>query len=204
MTEQNSDQIARKRGRRTLLAILLISVAPIAAAYFMFFTGLGVPSHTVNHGVLLDQALPLQPMLSTEVWQKISADKKWRLLLPMGEQCGDRCAQQLYTTRQVHIRLGEKSARVERYALNYGGDKGRAYLDSVASEHPLLKRVDTDAALWQQWLAHSDVLEDMSAEPFYLLVDQEGLAMMVYTDQHGNELLKDIKRALKYSIDFTD
>jgi len=36
-----------------------------------------------------------------------------------------------------------------------------------------------------------------------LLIDQEGFAMMSYTTaQHGNELLKDIKRALKYSIDY--
>ena len=52
---------------------------------------------------------------------------------------------------------------------------------------------------WQQQL----VLPETVNNHYYLLVDQEGFAMMVYTSEiHGNDLLKDLKRALKFSIDY--
>ena len=208
MTEEVSIQNGEStqnqtRGRRTLVMIALVSITPLALAYFMFFTGLGVPNNTVNSGTLLDSPLSLQELVSDDEWQRLNAEKKWRLLLPVGERCSEACAEHLYTTRQVHIRLSEKSIRIERVALNHGGEQGDAYLKSLAEEHPFLKTETVSADTWRRWLAQSPQLS-AQAEDFYLMVDQEGLAMMMYTNEHGNDLLKDIKRALKYSIDFTD
>lgn len=194
----------KQRSRRNLLLIFAVAVFPVAAAYVMFFTGVGVPGNTVNKGELLAQPMSIEPLLPENVWQTISADKKWRLLLPVDASCNVRCEENFYNTRQVHIRLGEKSERVERYALNLDGAAGEAYLASIAEQHPQLKTVSVSAAQWREWSASLAVYKEDRNNHFYLLVDQEGFAMMAYTDQHGNDLLKDLKRALKYSINFQD
>lgn len=195
-----------KRNQRTLYMILLVAFLPMVLAYTMFFTGVGVPDHTVNKGQLLPHPVNLEQLLGiadSPLLKDIQEQKKWRLVVPIPAHCDDSCQQNLYTTRQVHIRLGEKSVRVERLAVNLAGLEGQQYLDSIAADHPKLKTTSVDPQVWQHWLAESGAQLDLATEHFYLLVDQEGFAMMSYTTaQHGNELLKDLKRALKYSIDY--
>lgn len=195
-----------KKNNRTIIAILVVSVLPIVAAYFAFFTGIGVPDHTVNTGKLLPHPLSVKNLLSegqSEFLLDLQQNRKWRLLIPIPDMCGTDCQQNLYTTRQVHIRLGEKSVRVERVALNIAGQAGLDYFETIKTEHPRLKLVTVTSEQWRNWLHDSGENLDAQKEHFYLLVDQEGFAMMTYTTaQHGNELLKDLKRALKYSIDF--
>ncbi len=190
-----------KSGRTTLIMILVVALLPVVAAYTMFFSGVGVPDNTVNKGALI-KAINLESVVDADTWQRIQEDKKWRLLLPVGKQCNEACESNYYTTRQVHVRLGEKGVRIERIALNYGGEYGSAYLDSLSESHPLLKRVTVDSSVWDSWSESLEMFKEDKSSHFYMLVDQEGNAMMVYTDQHGNDLLKDIKRALKYSIDY--
>ena len=109
----------------------------------------------------------------------------------------------LYTTRQVYLRLGEKTKRVERVALSLGGSASDIYLESIKAEHPFMIINKVDPMRWKTWLYNiRDAALASTNEHVYFLVDQEANAMMFYsTQQHGNELLKDIKRALKYSID---
>ncbi len=190
-----------KSGRTTLIMILVVALLPVVLAYTMFFSGVGVPENTVNKGELIE-AISLENVVDAETWQRIQEDKKWRLLLPVGKTCNEACESNYYTTRQVHVRLGEKGVRIERIALNYGGEYGRAYLDGLAETHPQLRSVTVDSSVWDSWSESLEAFKREKDSHFYMLVDQEGKAMMVYTDQHGNDLLKDIKRALKYSIDY--
>jgi len=196
---------AQKKGRKTLIAILLVSALPVVAAWFVFFTGVGMPGNTVNAGNLLSKAVHVKTLLGEDSpqWQALDQDRKWRLFIPVGAKCGADCEQNLYTTRQVHIRLGEKSVRVARVAVNIGGDAGAALVAAIEKDHPRMKILNVDGATWAQWVAGSGSQLDNAVVPYYLLVDQEGYAMMYYTtEQHGNELLEDLKRALKFSIDY--
>lgn len=195
------DEQKKKKAKLTLIAILVVSITPILAAYTAFFTGIGVPDHTVNNGQLLSNPKTLQSLVSQEFWSVLQEEKKWRLMLPITDACNESCQKNLYTTRQVHIRLGEKSVRVERFAVNAAGEVGQEVFDSLKKEHPLLKLETVDPSVWKMWAKDIGELEN-GDQHVYLLVDQEGIAMMAYTDQHGNDLLKDIKRALKYSIDY--
>lgn len=200
-----ADLRAQKRGKRTLMLILGVSILPIALAYLAFFTGIGIPQNTVNSGVLIPKPTKVESLVPAEFWQSMEADKKWHLMIPLGPQCNAHCEENLYTTRQVHIRLGEKSPRLDRFVVNYGGAHGEAYLKKIAQEHPQLKYVTVDPRIWQDWQAGlSDTAGDLPSDAghHYYMLDQEGVAMMIYTDQPGNDLLKDIKRALKYSIDY--
>jgi hypothetical protein len=207
MIEQTltTDISNKKSSRKTLLAMFFVSFMPIVAAYFMFFSGVGVPGKTVNSGVLFDRPISLKALFgeNSSEWLAIKSAPKWRLLIPIGTSCPKACEQNLYTTRQVHIRLGEKSARLERVLINIGGTVGQRISDKVIPEHPRIKPLNVHSELWSEWLLSGGLSLDSTQQPYYFLVDQEGFAMMYYTaEHHGNALLKDIKRALKYSIDY--
>lgn len=194
------------------LWLTLVALLPIVAAYTVFFTGVGLPEHTVNSGRLLPQPVNVNALLTAdapEFMQAIAREKKWRLLLPVDSRCSDNlCTRNLYTTRQVHIRLGEKSDRLERVAINLEGTAGLDRLQQLREAHPRLKIVSVPVAQWQSWLRsagvhENELLDRAQLTSRYLLVDQEGYAMMEYAaDIPGGALLKDLKRALKFSIDY--
>lgn len=204
MSENGS---VKKKGLSwNLIAILVVTIVPIAGAYISYFTGIGVSETTVNEGMLIkaDPAKSLQDLLENASGETPSFDRnyKWRMLIPITDQCNEQCQKNLYTSRQVHIRLGEKAGRVERYAVNLGGVQGQKILDEIAEEHPMLKVFTVTKRQWDNWMDDTNVPENMDEKPYYILVDQVGFAMMFYTVEHeGNQLLKDIKRILRYSVD---
>lgn len=190
-------------GRWTGLIVFASVVLPILAAYIVFYTGVGIPTDTVNQGELLT---PAQQIADLELLDRdgkridFSAEEaRWRYLIIADETCAEECEQLLYTTRQVHIRLSEKASRVERLLVTAAPLVQQRHSD-VASRHPQLRFASADRQQIDRWLANSDHAQ--LPRPSALLVDQNGFAMMVYGNQHsGNQVLKDIKRLLKYSYE---
>lgn len=187
-----------------LIAILLVTIVPLIGAYVVYYTGFGMPDDAVNEGELITPAPNFEALRAYAAGDlpAFDSNRKWRLLVPVPEDCAEQCQQNLYVTRQVHIRLAEKAERVERYAVNLAGSQGAEWLEGIKPEHPRLKIFEVPRERWNAWLEGTNVPSDAGAQHYYLLVDQLGFAMMFYTtDQHGNQLLKDIKRILRYSPD---
>jgi len=191
-----------KKSAWPLFAIIAVTVVPIVAAYVAYFTGLGVPHDTVNEGRLVNPAINIKTLVAGAEGDIPALDNNlnWRLLIPVPEHCGESCQQDLYVTRQVHIRLADKAERLERFAVNIGGDAGEQFLQEIQSEQPGLKHFSIPQSRWDEWLRGTNVPGNLSDGHYYLLVDQVGFAMMFYTKEHtGNQLLKDLKRVLRYS-----
>src|SRR5690606_643971 len=92
MTDSQPDTRTATKNKKPLLAILAVSILPIAAAYFVYFSGIGMPDHTVNAGRLLSPVSPLSQIMSgnnDDVLRKIHEDKKWPLLLPIPASCSE-------------------------------------------------------------------------------------------------------------------
>lgn len=192
---------AKPRSRMPLIIMLVVSIFPMAGAYIVFFTGVGMPDQTVNAGVFLQPAKSLENLLQPSDWQSVQENKKWRMLLPISADCTEPCQQNLYTSRQVHIRLDQRSDRVERMAV-VDANFPETALAKLKEEHPRLKVLSVDEEQKIQWFSEL-VLPESTEQDYYLLVDQEGRAMMVYDNRHhGNDVLKDLKRAIKFSIDY--
>ncbi|AWF79382.1 hypothetical protein BTJ40_00240 [Microbulbifer sp. A4B17] len=194
-----------KSGNRFVqgLSILASVVLPITAAYVVYYTGLGVPKNTINQGELLQPPFDIAEIKITQQGQQFSlvseAESKWRYLIISDSDCGKDCEDLLYISRQVHIRLGEKAHRVERLlVVSDSLDEKRQ--EQIQIQHPKLKIVNLDGENFKQLIEKTD--HDSVTSTKALLVDQEGFAMMAYDRQHsGNQLLKDIKRLLKYSYE---
>lgn len=190
----------------SIIAILAVTIVPFGGAYISYYTGFGVSDTTVNEGVLIkaEPAKVLQDILKDAVGETPNFDRnyKWRIIIPITEQCNEKCQSNLFVTRQVHVRLSEKAERVERYAVNIGAAAGEQYLQSIAEDYPYLKTFSVTSEQWKAWIDGANVPVDMAENPYYILVDQVGFAMMYYTVEHdGNQLLKDIKRILRYTIE---
>lgn len=189
------------RSRKPLVVMLVVAVLPMFGAYFVFFTGIGMPKSTVNSGSFVQPALSLEGLVSEEEWQAFSSDKKWRILIPVAYPCSEECQQNLFTTRQVHIRLDQRSERVERYALFADGTPDDVK-NEILADHPRLKVLAVSTHVKEAWFGQLKLDDDVK-EDYYLLADQESRAMMAYdVGQHGNDVLKDLKRAIKFSIDY--
>lgn len=207
--EQLSESEIEKRkssNRRTLLIIVAISVAPIALAYLSFFTGFGVPSSTASYGQIVNPALNIDVLFENEnqdFYADLIENKKWHLFIPVGDICNEECEKNLFVTRQVHVRLGDKSPRVERVLIHLGNASLEEKMEELKQEHPLLRGTAVRKTAWLDLLGQGTKEADPDQQPYYVLVDQEGFIMMRYTSEvEGGNLLKDLKRALKHSIDY--
>ncbi len=193
------------QGNRWSSWLLLAAITlPMIMAYVVFSTGWGIPTATINKGDLVlpatsIEALPIVDREGRSV-DLLSGKKMWRWLIVGNNQCDDQCQNNLYLSRQVHIRLGEKAIRLERLYLNTDPRFSSKFSDQLSKEHPKLKQLHIDAGDWSQLLSATSASEGSLSEKSLFVVDQEGFVMMSYDRRHaGADLLDDIKRLLKYS-----
>ena len=203
MTTDINDQ--QRRNQRQGLLMLAMVVLPMVIAYTMFKTGWGIPTGTINKGLLLAPPQSVSSLSLTEnndaLQRLYPAEKKqWRIMVPVAANCEAACQQNLYVTRQVHIRLAEKAARVERILLAID-EIPEEQKQQLLSEHPNILWLDSSRAALADWLTDTDFPVEQSSD-HYFLIDQEGFAMMSYNTQHtGQDLLDDIKKLLKYTYE---
>lgn len=183
------------RARLKLVAIVMLFVVPVAAAYILYFTMSGLaPSGESNQGELLD---PVQPLPSLQLTGRdgavTSADvlaEKWTFLQVAPEGCGDECRTSLDETLQIWRLLGDKKPRVQRVLLV--GDGKRA---PDPGRKPLSVYQGQLAAIWQLIEQHA------AGRPGTVyLVDPHGNWVLFYPpEQDGTELYKDTKHLLSLS-----
>ncbi|SHF34399.1 hypothetical protein SAMN04487965_1988 [Microbulbifer donghaiensis] len=196
---------AKPSGIGTIQGVSVVAsvLLPIVAAYIVFYTGVGMPTGTINQGELLQPPVNINQLTFTDgdgaPLQLGEGHPKWRYLILPGAECAAECEQLLYTSRQVHVRLGEKADRVERLLVTATPLTDEEQ-EKLRREHPRLRIVQQPPESLLE-LQQQTALANI-AETKLLLIDQRGFAMMAYDNHHsGNELLKDIKRLLKYSYE---
>lgn len=181
-------------------------IGPMLAAYVVFKTGFAMPTGTINKGELILPATSLKELnwinTNSESVDLFSNNAIWRMALVVNGECYETCKQQLYISRQVHIRLGEKARRVERLLINTGPAFSRAFEDYLKAEHVKLITLSGDLAEFKDTFANTNISEHgLSGHEIYY-IDPQGFAMMSYSsEKEGGDLLKDIKRLLKYSYE---
>ncbi|MEP6998007.1 MAG: hypothetical protein ABI900_10170 [Betaproteobacteria bacterium] len=108
----------KPRGRRTLLLIAAVGLAPIVASYAAYYAL--TPGKRVNYGELLATALaPIVVGADTDgkAFSLTELRGKWVLLIANRAGCADACARALYATRQARTIQGREQDRVVRLLL---------------------------------------------------------------------------------------
>jgi len=206
MNAIDSSVIADKTAPRSKMPLLVMAVIllPMVVAYIIFHTGWGFPTTTTNKGTLLTPAISVQDFdvdgTTPLAFMSDVGNKRWRLLVPVPSSCDSACQKNMYTTRQVHVRLAEKAYRVERVFALFEAPSVKQQ-QNFASQHPNARLVTVPPILFSQWLGTDAIARD-NVDQHYYLVDQEGFVMMSYTANHsGQDLLDDIKKLLKFTYD---
>jgi hypothetical protein len=113
---------AESRGRRTLLLLSLVALAPIVESYVAFYWF--APTKRLNDGELLAPA-PAPTLSGTALgggpFTLAELRGKWILLIVGGPDCAAACEKALYATRQARTIQGREQDRVVRALLQPTG-----------------------------------------------------------------------------------
>lgn len=207
MTETDKqDRIpSARRGRLTAAALMLTVALPMLLAYLFYTTGVGLPDTTINQGALLSPPQEFADwaprQLNGSDWQRPVEPKYWRILVPITGDCSGQCRDNLYLTRQVHLRLAQKAYRVKRLLLVKGTLSANT-AEYLEAEHPGVELLRVDVGAMAQSLTEAGRPDNAWEQGEYYLMDQDGFVMMAYNPGHtGEQLLKDVKRLLRYSYE---
>lgn len=180
-------------GRRTLLLIVAIGLAPIVASYaaYYWFT----PSKRLNYGELLaTAAAPIVAGTNADgkTFALTELRGQWVLLIASRAGCGDDCARALYATRQARTIQGRDRDRVVRLLLQ--PLTAPPLPQGLAAAHPGLVVVSID----QRTLGQLPF--GANAAVGVLLLDPRGNLVLRYSaDPDIRGLANDLQRVLKAS-----
>lgn len=180
---------ARAKGRRTLLLLAALTIAPVVASYaaYYFFPR----EQRTNYGELLT-TVPAPPLAGTRAdgqpFALAQLHGKWVLTVAAPGDCDALCIQALHATRQARTIQGREMERVQRVWL---------MTDNVAPDPALLAQ-------------HPDVLvarvsrESLAGLPagvdsIYLIDPLGNLVLAFPRDPDIRKIAKDIERVLRAS-----
>lgn len=185
-----------RAGRWKMLALLLVSAAPVVASYFMYYVVR--PEGRRNYGELVNPQRPLpaftgidaqgQPVPLTQL------KDQWLLISVADSTCDVACQEHLYLQRQLRETLGKEKDRLDWVWLRTGTAPLSDALKQATSAAVVLQ---LDAAQLATWLepAPGQRLED-----HLYVVDPLGNWMMRFpANMDPKQAKRDLDRLLRAS-----
>ena len=185
----STDEARRRHGRRTLLLIAVIGLAPVVLStlIYLYFPR---PAST-NYGRLLEVA-PAPEIAGTRLdgtpFRLSQLQGKWVLLVAADGACPDPCGSELYATRQARTIQGREQDRVERLWLVTDAASPPA---QVLAQHPGMVIARVEAAMAARLPAGPAAI--------YLIDPRGNLVLQYPQDPDIKALANDLKRLLRAS-----
>jgi cytochrome oxidase Cu insertion factor (SCO1/SenC/PrrC family) len=189
-----------KRNPYTPWFVVFAFVAPVVAAYALYFLGITPPAFS-NKGELLDPIIDVESFaLSDDSNNPLSRDAitehKWHMVYFVGSSCDDACNQILYNMRQINIAVGKNANRLQRLLVHLE-QPGEEFQALVAKEYPDARHVNANTETIAAAL--QDVGPKFRANEIYIM-DPLGNIMLRFTqDQSYKDLLHDLNKMFKVS-----
>jgi len=109
------------KGRRPLLLLVVLFVAPLAGAFLLYYGSSWRPASHTNHGQLIVPVVPVPGAAFTGKWSLV--------VIGAGDAgCDARCRDALIYARQTWLSLGKLTPRARRVLLGGAGCCDRDYL----------------------------------------------------------------------------
>jgi hypothetical protein len=189
----------RAVGRLKMLLILLVSAAPVVAAYLAYFVVR--PEGRTNYGELIDPPRPLPALnLATLDGQRFdprSLHGQWLLVVVGPGDCTQACERRLFLQRQLREMLGRERERVDKLWLVTGDAPVLPALRRAleAAVPPAMLRAD--AAEVAAWLSPQG---GRGVDEHLYLVDPMGQWMLRFPpDPDPQKAKRDLDRLLRAS-----
>lgn len=180
---------AQRKGRRTLLLLAAVAIAPVVASYAAYYV---FPrDKRANYGELLPTR-PAPPLAGKDLDGKAFTlaqwHGKWVLTVAAPGACDAACVRALYATRQARTIQGREMDRVQRVWLVTDGGSPDA---ALVAQHPdlAIARVPAEA------LAELPV----GAGRIYVIDPLGNLVLAFPSDPDIKRAAKDLERLLRAS-----
>lgn len=191
---------SKKRNPYTPWFVVIAFVAPVVAAYALFFLGITPPAFS-NKGELLNPIIDVESFaLMDDDNQSMSRDEitnhKWHMVYFAGAACDDACNQILYNMRQINIAVGKNANRLRRLLVHLE-KPGEEFQALIAKEYPDAEHANANAETIAAAL--QEVGAEFRSNEVYIM-DPLGNIMMRFTqDQPYKDLLHDLNKMFKVS-----
>ncbi|WP_369600568.1 hypothetical protein AAIA72_12040 [Hahella sp. SMD15-11] len=178
-----------------LTALWAVALAPVLAAWIMYFGQWAVPDGRVNKGRLITPMFSLGEVMGAPedaaFWPRQADGKRaWLLAVYSEGPCLEACREQALKMRQVNVALGKDQTRVVRRFL------GEAVPVDHAVAPTLTLSPEQQTRLRAQLRAAGIELRPLDR----LVVDPHGNVVLHYqASQPAEDTLKDLRRLLKLS-----
>ena len=192
-----------RTGRRTLVLIVLLFLAPVVLATSLYLGGWRPDGKGLQQGELVQPARPLtnaslRKTDSTE-YRLHALRGSWTFITFSRLPCSDVCQNNLYKMQQVRLAQGKDAGRVQRAFIALGGTKD---IRALETKYPGLAAF-TGAAATVQTLAseftssHGTPLDGL--ERVYLVDPNGNLVLSYAPDADASGMRKDLARLLRLS-----
>jgi hypothetical protein len=146
----------RRRGRATMLLVLLACLAPVVVSYLMFYVIR--PSDRNNYAELIQptRGLPTDLPLHTLDGRPVvpgSLHGQWLLVVVAGGDCDSDCEKLLFAQRQLREMLGREKERVDRLWLITDDAMVRAPVLTALNQGTPVTALRVPAQALARWLA---------------------------------------------------
>jgi cytochrome oxidase Cu insertion factor (SCO1/SenC/PrrC family) len=189
-----------KRNPYTPWFVVFSFVAPVVAAYALFFLGITPPAYS-NKGELLDPIVDVESFdLTDDNEKRLSRDEitghKWHMIYFAAASCDDACNRILYNMRQINIAVGKNANRLQRLIVHLD-EPDEEFQALIAKEYPEAKHANANAETIETAL--QDVGPRFRSNEVYIM-DPLGNIMLRFTqDQSYKDLLHDLNKLFKVS-----
>jgi len=195
---------APRRSIRPLVAVLLISLAPVLAAVLVYFNPEWRPQGSSNYGTLVEpqrhipdaRALPLTT-LDGRPFDLSSLEGKWVLVSADGAACPESCARKLFVLRNTHASQGKN---VERLARVWFITDDAPVPDKVLDAYQGTIMLRADPRLLARFLAPAEQAPEPQAAglvaPMWVIDPLGNLMMQFPADADPLKVRKDIGKLI--------
>ena len=199
-TSVEQPEQSKKRNPYTPWFVVISFVAPVVAAYALFFLGITPPAFS-NKGELLNPIIDVESFVLTDDHEKqISRDEitehKWHMIYFAGSSCDDACNKILYNMRQINIAVGKNANRLQRLVVHLD-EPDEEFQALITKEYPEARHANADAGTIEAAL--QAVGPQFRSNEVYIM-DPLGNIMLRFTqEQSYKDLLHDLNKLFKVS-----
>lgn len=191
--------MAMASGKKTLLTILIVFVAPMVIGTVMFLNAerLGLSTQTTNYGTLIEPIVNLSVDGVNVDGNAADVEKlvrnKWTLLYFAPEVCNEQCAARQALMKRIRLLTNEDMRRIQTASIY---PQTPSNPDVLANEYANMHI----GILNEKGADFKAQFPKLDEQPIYL-IDPLGNLMMYYSGDTPDikRIMKDFKRILKYS-----
>jgi len=196
--EQTVDKAQQRRGRLTLIALLIFFVVPIVTVVAMLKFDWKPAGQSAGHLIVPPHQLNNPQTLSMENAQVVPSllwQEKWSVVY-VAETCGATCYAKLKDMRQLHVSLYKNITRTQRVLITKSKDVAK-----IKQDFPDMFILNQPDAAVDALMAQFSIDEQDPAQANRLyFVDSLGFLMMSYEPEIAlKDVRKDLVRLLKTS-----